>query len=83
MNNSISQKIRYKRNKIFRRLSKEKKKRFYIKQINKKRNVLFENKSGYTDNYIRTKTIWKSDLVNNIKNVTLLNIDDCGNMILF
>ncbi len=47
-------KIRYKRNQI--RLSKEKKKIFYIKQINKKRNVLFENKSGYiygyTDNYI-------------------------------
>lgn len=87
MNNSISKKIRYKRNKILIRLSKEKKKRFYIKQINKKRNVLFENKNksgyiyGYTDNYIRTKTIWKSDLVNNIKNVTLLNIDDCGNMI--
>ncbi|WP_259289694.1 tRNA (N(6)-L-threonylcarbamoyladenosine(37)-C(2))-methylthiotransferase MtaB [Candidatus Karelsulcia muelleri] len=87
MNNSISKKIRYKRNKIFRRLSKEKKKIFYIKQINKKRNVLFENKNksgyiyGYTDNYIRTKTICKSDLVNNIKNVTLLNIDDCGNMI--
>ncbi|EAT14026.1 Hypothetical protein SMU_018, partial [Candidatus Sulcia muelleri str. Hc (Homalodisca coagulata)] len=87
MNNSITKKIRYKRNKIFIRLSKEKKKKFYIKQINKKSNVLFENKNksgyiyGYTDNYIRTKTIWKSDLVNNIKNVTLLNVDDCGNMI--
>ncbi|WKD87348.1 MiaB/RimO family radical SAM methylthiotransferase [Candidatus Karelsulcia muelleri] len=87
MNNSINKKIRYKRNKILIRLSKEKKNIFYIKQINKKRNVLFENKNksgyiyGYTDNYIRTKTIWKSDLVNNIKNVTLLNIDDCGNMI--
>ncbi|XOS86580.1 MAG: tRNA (N(6)-L-threonylcarbamoyladenosine(37)-C(2))-methylthiotransferase MtaB [Candidatus Karelsulcia muelleri] len=87
MKNSIPKKIRYKRNKIFIRLSKEKKKRFYIKQINKKSNVLFENKNksgylyGYTDNYIRTKTIWKSDLVNNIKNVTLLNVDDCVNMI--
>ncbi|ASS46904.1 tRNA (N(6)-L-threonylcarbamoyladenosine(37)-C(2))-methylthiotransferase MtaB [Candidatus Karelsulcia muelleri] len=87
MNNSIPKKIRYKRNKIFIRLSKEKKKIFYIKQINKKSNVLFENKNksgyiyGYTDNYIRTKTIWKSDLVNNIKNVTLLNVDDCGNLI--
>ncbi|RIU86165.1 tRNA (N(6)-L-threonylcarbamoyladenosine(37)-C(2))-methylthiotransferase MtaB [Candidatus Karelsulcia muelleri] len=87
MNNSIPKKIRYKRNKIFIRLSKEKKKIFYIKQINKKSNVLFENKNksgyiyGYTDNYIRTKTIWKSDLVNNMKNVTLLNVDDCGNMI--
>lgn len=87
MNNSIPKKIRYKRNKILIRLSKEKKKRFYIKQINKKSNVLFENQNksgyiyGYTDNYIRTKTIWKSDLVNNIKNVTLLNVDDCGNLI--
>uniref|UniRef100_UPI0032B18EC3 tRNA (N(6)-L-threonylcarbamoyladenosine(37)-C(2))- methylthiotransferase MtaB n=1 Tax=Candidatus Karelsulcia muelleri TaxID=336810 RepID=UPI0032B18EC3 len=87
MKDSIPQEIRYKRSKILRKLSKKKKNNFYIKHINKKKNVLFENKKksgfiyGYTDNYIRTKTNWKSELVNKIKNVTLLNVDNCGNMI--
>ncbi|XZQ50640.1 MAG: tRNA (N(6)-L-threonylcarbamoyladenosine(37)-C(2))-methylthiotransferase MtaB [Candidatus Karelsulcia muelleri] len=87
MNNSIPQKIRYKRSKILRILSKRKKYNFYYKNINKKKKVLFEKKNksgyiyGYTDNFIRTKTTWKSFLINKIKKVTLLNIDYLGNMI--
>ncbi|XMD34045.1 MAG: tRNA (N(6)-L-threonylcarbamoyladenosine(37)-C(2))-methylthiotransferase MtaB [Candidatus Karelsulcia muelleri] len=85
--NSIPQKIRYKRSKILRILSKRKKYNFYYKNINKKKKVLFEKKNksgyiyGYTDNFIRTKTTWKSFLINQIKKVTLLNIDYLGNMI--
>ncbi|XMD98648.1 MAG: tRNA (N(6)-L-threonylcarbamoyladenosine(37)-C(2))-methylthiotransferase MtaB [Candidatus Karelsulcia muelleri] len=85
--NSIPQKIRYKRSKILRILSKRKKYNFYYKNINKKKKVLFEKKNksgyiyGYTDNFIRTKTTWKSFLINKIKKVTLLNIDYLGNMI--
>ncbi|WP_110486980.1 tRNA (N(6)-L-threonylcarbamoyladenosine(37)-C(2))-methylthiotransferase MtaB [Candidatus Karelsulcia muelleri] len=85
--NSIPQKIRYKRSKILRILSKRKKYNFYYKNINKKKKVLFEKKNksgyiyGYTDNFIRTKTTWKSFLRNKIKKVTLLNIDYLGNMI--
>ncbi|XMD31861.1 MAG: tRNA (N(6)-L-threonylcarbamoyladenosine(37)-C(2))-methylthiotransferase MtaB [Candidatus Karelsulcia muelleri] len=87
MKNSIPQKIRYKRSKILRILSKRKKYNFYYKNINKKKKVLFEKKNksgyiyGYTDNFIRTKTTWKSFLINQIKKVTLLNIDYLGNMI--
>ncbi|WGS82514.1 MAG: tRNA (N(6)-L-threonylcarbamoyladenosine(37)-C(2))-methylthiotransferase MtaB [Candidatus Karelsulcia muelleri] len=87
MKNSIPQTIRYNRSKILRILSKRKKYNFYYKNINKKQKVLFEktNKSGYiygyTDNFIRTKTTWKSFLINQIKKVTLLNIDYLGNMI--
>ncbi|XZQ54184.1 MAG: tRNA (N(6)-L-threonylcarbamoyladenosine(37)-C(2))-methylthiotransferase MtaB [Candidatus Karelsulcia muelleri] len=87
MKNSIPQKIRYKRSKILRILSKRKKYNFYYKNINKKKKVLFEKKNksgyiyGYTDNFIRTKTTWKSFLINKIKKVTLLNIDYLGNMI--
>ncbi|YCJ94880.1 MAG: tRNA (N(6)-L-threonylcarbamoyladenosine(37)-C(2))-methylthiotransferase MtaB [Candidatus Karelsulcia muelleri] len=87
MKNSIPQKIRYKRSKILRILSKRKKYNFYYKNINKKKKVLFEKKKkygyiyGYTDNFIRTKTTWKSFLINQIKKVTLLNIDYLGNMI--
>ncbi|XMD98923.1 MAG: tRNA (N(6)-L-threonylcarbamoyladenosine(37)-C(2))-methylthiotransferase MtaB [Candidatus Karelsulcia muelleri] len=85
--NSIPQKIRYNRSKILRILSKRKKYNFYYKNINKKKKVLFEKKNksgyiyGYTDNFIRTKTTWKSFLINQIKKVTLLNIDYLGNMI--
>ncbi|YCJ93368.1 MAG: tRNA (N(6)-L-threonylcarbamoyladenosine(37)-C(2))-methylthiotransferase MtaB [Candidatus Karelsulcia muelleri] len=85
--NSIPPKIRYKRSKILRILSKRKKYNFYYKNINKKKKVLFEKKNksgyiyGYTDNFIRTKTTWKSFLINKIKKVTLLNIDYLGNMI--
>ncbi|AHL31231.1 (Dimethylallyl)adenosine tRNA methylthiotransferase MiaB [Candidatus Karelsulcia muelleri] len=85
--NSIPQKIRYNRSKILRILSKRKKYNFYYKNINKKNKVLFEKKNksgyiyGYTDNFIRTKTTWKSFLINQIKKVTLLNIDYLGNMI--
>ncbi|XME00166.1 MAG: tRNA (N(6)-L-threonylcarbamoyladenosine(37)-C(2))-methylthiotransferase MtaB [Candidatus Karelsulcia muelleri] len=87
MKNSIPPKIRYKRSKILRILSKRKKYNFYYKNINKKKKVLFEKKNksgyiyGYTDNFIRTKTTWKSFLINKIKKVTLLNIDYLGNMI--
>ncbi|WGS82258.1 MAG: tRNA (N(6)-L-threonylcarbamoyladenosine(37)-C(2))-methylthiotransferase MtaB [Candidatus Karelsulcia muelleri] len=87
MKNSIPQKIRYNRSKILRILSKRKKYNFYYKNINKKKKVLFEKKNksgyiyGYTDNFIRTKTTWKSFLINQIKKVTLLNIDYLGNMI--
>ena len=49
-----------------------KKESFYKKNINSKRKILFESENkngfihGYTDNYIRVKTIWSSNLVDSI-----------------
>ena len=49
--------------------------------IGDKRKVLFESENkngfihGYSDNYIRVKTLWASNLVDNINNVVLDKID--------
>ena len=62
-------------------MSEIKKNNFYKSSIGNKRKVLFEseNKSGfihgYTDNYIRVKTLWSSNLVDKINKVILDKID--------
>lgn len=67
-----SKKIKSERSLVLRELSDLKKESFYKNNINSKRNILFESENkngfihGYTDNYIRVKTIWSSNLVDNI-----------------
>lgn len=84
----IDQQIRQKRNKILMGLSAKKRINFYQQNINTRRPVLFEksNKNGYiygyTDNFIRIKTQWMPDLVNTIKLVELIKIDDDGIMLI-
>lgn len=80
-NESVPLNIRNKRSKILRKLSLEKKIKFYNNQINSIHRVLFENKNkngfiyGYTDNYIKVKHIWSSKLVNSFQQVRLNKID--------
>lgn len=86
--NIVPKEIRYKRNKILRELSEQKKYIFYKKNINTKNNVLFENTNkngyiyGYTDNFIRIKTKWNINLINTIKQVKLTKIDNDGFMLI-
>ena len=67
-----SKKIKSDRSSILRELSDIKRGTFYKKNINSERKILFESENkngfihGYTDNYIRVKTIWSSDLVDSI-----------------
>ena len=67
-----SKKIKSERSSILRELSDIKREFFYKKNINSERKILFESENkngfihGYTDNYIRVKTIWSSDLVDSI-----------------
>lgn len=88
MGEIIDKKIRQKRNKILMGLSAKKRFIFYKKNINTKKNVLFErtNKQGfiygYTDNFIRIKTKWAPELVNSIKLVELIKIDQDGIMLI-
>ena len=62
-------------------LSEIKKNNFYKNNIGDERKVLFESENkngfihGYSDNYIRVKTLWASNLVDNINNVILDKID--------
>ncbi|MBT28002.1 MAG: tRNA (N(6)-L-threonylcarbamoyladenosine(37)-C(2))-methylthiotransferase MtaB, partial [Flavobacteriaceae bacterium] len=67
-----SKKIKSERSSTLRELSDIKRESFYKKNINSERKILFESENkngfihGYTDNYIRVKTIWSSKLVDSI-----------------
>ena len=76
--------IRKKRNKMLRILSAKKLRLFYEQHLGETRTVLFEadNKEGFmhgfTDNYIKVKTEYNSDLTNQLKEVTLQTLDADG-----
>ena len=82
INHKIPKKIRAVRSQILRKLSDKKKMNFYKSNINQIRPVLFESKNydgyiyGYTDNYVRVKTLWSKNLVDNVVDCELINIDD-------
>ena len=82
INHKIPKKTRAIRSQILRKLSDIKKINFYESNINQIRPVLFESKNydgyiyGYTDNYVRVKTLWSKNLVDNVVDCELINIDD-------
>jgi threonylcarbamoyladenosine tRNA methylthiotransferase MtaB len=59
---------------------------FYRQHLGEKRKVLFEQYNqngkihGYTDNYIKTETDYHPSWTGKIKEVTLRNINDQGNV---
>jgi len=74
-------KTRSKRSKMLRILSEKKRRHFYNEQLGRKRPVLFESiKEGYvighTDNYVKVKLKDKSKIINTIKHVNLLEIEN-------
>ena len=74
-------KTRSKRSKMLRILSEKKRRHFYNEQLGQKRPVLFESiKEGYvighTDNYVKVKLKDKSKIINTIKLVNLLEIEN-------
>ena len=76
--------VRKKRNKMLRILSVKKLRNFYEHHLGDTRPVLFEgdNKDGFmhgfTDNYIKVKTPYNPDLINQMKQVTLKELDSDG-----
>lgn len=80
----VPQKVRAKRSKMLRGLSVKKRRAFYESQIGSELTVLFENDNkdgfihGFTENYVKVKTYWKSDLVNTLHKVKLTEIADDG-----
>ena len=76
--------IRHERNKMLRILSHKKQKAFYESQLGTSRSVLFEAEEnsgqmyGFTENYIKVKTPYREDLINEIKTVKLDTIDRDG-----
>lgn len=75
---------RKKRNKMLRVLSAKKQRSFYEQHLNKEFKVLFEHENkngfmfGFTDNYIKIKYPFSSELVNQITKVRTLSIDEEG-----
>ncbi len=88
MDNSIPFEIRKERSKMVQNLSKEKLLNFYKNNIGKTFNVLFEQDKkgdfiyGYTDNYIKVKTLYDKNLVNNVFKVTLTDLDNENNVLI-
>ena len=76
--------VRNKRSKMLRGLSVKKRRAFYESQLGTTRTVLFEgdNREGYitgfTENYVKIKMPWNPELVNTLKEVKLLSIDEDG-----
>lgn len=67
-------------------LSNQKHNKFCISQIGQQTKVLWESRSknnmmyGFTENYLKTETAFRSELVNTITRVRLTGIADSGNM---
>ncbi len=84
MENVVPLKMRKKRSKMLRGLSAKKRRAFYESQLGKTHTVLFEgeNKEGYihgfTENYVKVKTLWNPALVNTLHEVILKKIDEDG-----
>ena len=80
----VNPNTRSKRSKLLRLLSSRKKSDFYKSNIGTKHNVLFEseNKNGYiegfSENYLRFRTIWDPKLIGTIKQMRFNEIDPEG-----
>ena len=88
LKDSVPVPIRKKRNKMLRILSAKKVRHFYLRHLGETRTVLFEgdNKDGYmhgfTDNYIKVKTPYNPALINQLKQVTLQELDADGTVLI-
>ncbi len=86
MKGTVPGSTRADRNKMLHILSEKKKRAFYETQLGKTFNVLFEGdiKDGYmhgfTENYVKVKTLFDPLLINEIKSVTLKNIAADGDV---
>lgn len=87
LKNSVPMNIRKKHNKMLRILSAKKLRHFYETHLGQTRPVLFEADktqtfmTGFTDNYIKVKIPFDASLVNQLKNITLKQIDADGTVI--
>lgn len=84
MPNQVPYAERKRRSKMLRVLSAKKRRAFYESQLGSKREVLFEENfkegyiTGFTENYVKVKTLWNPDLVNHKARIQLKDIDEDG-----
>lgn len=78
--------VRHKRSKMLRGLSVKKRRAFYESQLGTEHIVLWESENkdgfmyGFTENYVKVKTPYQEDLVNQMTTVKLLTIDAMGDV---
>ena len=76
--------VRKERNKMLRILSEKKQRSFYEQHLGTTRKVLFESENkngfitGFTDNYIKTKTVFNETLINKTKDINLSELNGEG-----
>lgn len=81
---AVPNQVRAQRSKQLHILSDKKKRAFYESQVGTKRTVLFESEEdegimyGFTENYVKVKTAFNPDLVNQMQTVQLTEIDRDG-----
>ncbi len=81
MDGVVPKHIRAERSKMLHILSDKKKRFFYNQHLGKTYNVLFEAEqhddalNGFTDNYIKVKVPYSADFENQIKTITLKDVD--------
>lgn len=79
--------IRKKRSKMLRVLSAKKRRLFYESQLGKTKEVLFEGNfkegyiTGFTENYVKVKSLWNPDLINTKSKVILKEIGEDGTVL--
>ena len=79
--------VRRKRSKALHLLSEQKKRNFYLSNIDTTRQVLFEQEEdegfmyGFTENYIKVKFPYNKALTNTFQTLNLVEIDRDGIMI--
>lgn len=89
MDGVVPMKKRNERSKMLRILSEKKRRKFYEENLGKTFTVLFEEDiengqmHGFTENYIRVAAKYDPLLVNELKQVTLNEINDNGNVEVF
>jgi threonylcarbamoyladenosine tRNA methylthiotransferase MtaB len=82
MVNEVPLPIRNKRSKMLRTLSEKKKRFFYESQVGKEGKVLFEDDvnegimEGFTSNYIRIKAKYDPVLINELKEIVMVSVDE-------
>lgn len=84
--NPVDMGIRHERSKILRQLSSRKRRAFYQENVGTQRKVLFEEAenegwmNGFTDNYIKVRIPFDSELVNEIVPIYLKHVTRNGQM---
>jgi len=84
---TVPMEIRRNRSKALHLLSDQKKRNFYLANINTTREVLFEQEEdegymyGFTENYIKVKFPYNEALTNTLQSINLVAIDRDGIML--